>query len=100
HYANTTSHKDNWFEVILANTEISLPALSQFWQGLIDNNAHMLPGLRRIIADLQFAELNRQIILPVLTRWTDCKQKTFIELIFAALRFVEHETLLRTARDL
>ncbi len=100
HYANTTSHKDNWFEVLLADTEISLPALSQFWQGLIDNNAHMLPGLRSIIAEPKFVELNRQIILPILTKWTNCKQKTFIELIFAALRYVEHEALLQTTREL
>lgn len=100
HYANTTSHRSNWFEMLLDDTEISQPALSQFWQALIDNGAYMLPGLRYIVAEPKFAELNRQIILPVLTGWANCKQKTFMELIYAALRYVEHETLLQTSREL
>jgi len=100
HYANSTAHKDNWFESLLKKTEISIPALNQFWQGLIDHDAHMLPGLRHIIAEPEYSELSRQLILPVLTNWKNCKHKTFIELVFAALRYVDHETLLQTARKL
>jgi len=100
HYANSTSHKDDWFASLLNKSEISIPALTQFWQGLIDHDAHMLPGLRHIIAEPEYSELSRQLILPVLTNWNNCKHKTFIELIFAALRYVDHETLLETARKL
>lgn len=100
HYANHTSHSDKWFDSLLANTSVSAPALNGFWQGLINNNAQMLPGLRNIMADAECAELSREVILPVLIHWTNCKLKTFKELVFAALRYADRDELLQATRDL
>lgn len=100
HYANHTSYPDQWFDKLLANTAISAPAINGFWQGLINNHAQMLPGLRKIMDEPEYAALGREVILPVLIHWTNCKLKTFKELIFAALRFVERDELLQATRDL
>jgi len=100
HFANQTSQNDAWFDKLLADTAISAPALNGFWQGLINNNAQMLPGLRKLLADPEYAELNREVLLLVLIHWQNCKMKTFKELIFSALRYVEHDELLQAARDL
>ncbi|MDZ7660805.1 hypothetical protein [Thiohalophilus sp.] len=100
HFANQTLQRDEWFDKLLADTAVSAPALNGFWQGLINNNAQMLPGLRKVLADSEYADLNREILLPVLIHWQSCKMKTFKELIFAALRYAENEELLQAARDL
>ncbi|MFP4609537.1 MAG: hypothetical protein ACLFQT_00815 [Thiohalophilus sp.] len=100
HFANHTDHQDEWFNWLLTDISISAPALNGFWQGLINNNAQMLPGLRMIIADSEYADLNREVLLPVLIHWKNCKLKTFKELVFVALRDVEHDKLLQAARDL
>ncbi|MDR9436206.1 MAG: hypothetical protein RI563_04975 [Thiohalophilus sp.] len=100
HFANQTDHQDEWFDSLLTDTSISAPALNGFWQGLINNDAQMLPGLRVIIADEKYADLNREVLLPVLIHWKNCKLKTFKELVFAALRYVDHDELLLASRDL
>lgn len=100
HFANQTDHKDEWFDSLLSDTSISAPALNGFWQGLINNGAQMLPGLRIIMAEARYADLSREVLLPVLIHWKNCKLKTFKELVFAALRYVEHDELLQAARDL
>jgi len=100
HFANQTDHQDEWFDTLLTDTSVSAPALNGFWQGLINNGAQMLPGLRIIMADSKYAALNREVLLPVLIHWKDCKLKTFRELVFAALRYAEHDELLLAARDL
>ncbi|MDZ7804735.1 hypothetical protein [Thiohalophilus sp.] len=100
HFANQTDHQDEWFDALLTDASISAPALNGFWQGLINNDAQMLPGLRIIIADSKYADLNREVLLPVLIHWKNCKLKTFRELVFAALRYVDHDEFLQAARDL
>ena len=100
HYANQTTHHDQWFDKLLADIAISAPALNGFWRGLIDNDAQMLPGLRSILAGQEHAELARKVLLPVLIHWKNCKLKTFKELIFAALRYADRDELLQSTRDL
>lgn len=100
HFANQAPRHDQWFDKLLADTAISAPALRGFWQGLLSNDPQMLPGLRNIMAEPEYADLNREVLLPVLIHWQNCKQKTFKELIFAALRYVERNELLQSTRDL
>ncbi|TDX98143.1 hypothetical protein [Thiohalophilus thiocyanatoxydans] len=100
HFANQTSQHDEWFDKLLADIAISAPALNGFWQGLINKNAQMLPGLRKLLDDPGCADLNREVLLPILIRWQSCKMKTFKELIFAVLRYAEHDELLQATRDM
>lgn len=100
HYANHTEHVDRWFNDLLTENSIAAPAINGFWQGLINNNAQMLPGLRTVMAEPDCAKLSREVLLPVLIHWKNCKLKTFKELIFAALRYVEHDELLQATRDM
>ena len=100
HFANHTSHTDEWFENLLKDSSVSAPALNGFWQGLMNHDAQMLPGLRTIMAEPRYADLSREVLLPVLIHWKNCKLKTFKELIFAALRYVDSDELLQATRDL
>jgi len=96
HYAAKTELQDRWFSKILQQRQDDVAqALTAFWQQLIVRDCDHLPGLYHIIHQQQYDAISRRVVLPVLASLQHCRKKVLRDLLHAALRVCDHESLAR-----
>ena len=95
HYAAKTELHDKWFKQILDQRRDDVArALIAFWQQLIARDCDHLPGLYQIIGDVQYDDISRRVVLPVLASLQQCRKGVLRDLLHAALRVCDHAELL------
>ena len=100
YHINTPSHHFAWVSDLLCQrADVCATALRGLWQELIPSVSDHLPGLRQVLRDPQAESLRKQLVLPVLARWTHCKPTVLRELLLAALRHADHDALLELVRQ-
>lgn len=90
HFSNKSSHCNIWFDYLLAESQKKIiPAISQYWEVMLKNNARYLPGRSLVLGDKPNVEVTQYCILRLLDNWTNCKVKTLSQLLLLAFQYSE-----------
>lgn len=98
-YSNNIQYQHQWLETLLDMPDVALPALNMFWAELMKQDAHLLPGLKKLLLEEKREEFIAHLALPVLQNWQNCRIKLFKPLIQQALFITNHQDLLVVARQ-
>lgn len=101
HHFISTFHDDNWYKPLLIEKSVlSAQALLSMWQELINEKNDFLPGLKPVLQDEALRPLFTQLVIPLLQIWRHCRHRDLSQLLSMALRYVDGEVLLETAKDM
>ncbi|MEJ2141615.1 MAG: hypothetical protein P8Y24_04555 [Gammaproteobacteria bacterium] len=98
-YSNHNAHYHDWLEQLLADSNIAIPAFTGFWQVLMENDIHLLPGMKKLLLEDKREGYARALSLPVLQNWQVCRTKLLKPLLQQALLHADHQQLLIIARE-
>lgn len=100
YHINTPSHHMAWGARLLAErTDVCVDALHGLWRELTPVLSDHLPGLRPVLRNRDAEAVRCALTLPLLEQWTQCKENVLRELLLAALRCADHQSLLDLARS-
>jgi len=100
HFAHITAHRHEWVNVLLrTRPDIAMPALSQFWQGMVGSGTDFLPGLHQFVSREKIEPMAAEIILPLIRSWGNCKDKVLRELLCTALAAADLDELMSVCAD-
>lgn len=99
HHAISTFHEDNWYEpLLIQKPQLAAEALLSMWRVLLDEKQNFLPGLRPVLKEPSLAPLFRRVAAPLLKSWRHCRHGVLLQILGQALRVVDRQVLLDTAR--
>lgn len=98
-YSNHNSHHDTWLEQLLSDSEVAIPAFTSFWQVLMEQDVHLLPGMKKQLLEDKRKGYAEHLALPVLKNWQVCRTKLLKPLLQQALLHADHQQLLIIARE-
>ena len=98
-YSNHNSHNNNWLEQLLDNKKVAIPAFTEFWQVLMENDVHLLPGMKKQLLEGKRKGFAEALSLHVLKNWQVCRTKLLKPLLQQALLHADHQQLLIIARE-
>lgn len=100
HHAISTFHEDSWYEsLLIKKPDLAAEALLSMWQVLLNEKQNFLPGLRPVLTEKSLLPLFSHVAVPLLKKWRHCRNRELIQLLSLAIRYVDSEILLETARN-
>lgn len=94
HYANKTDAADVWLDGVLTqHPALAAATLQQFWQTLIAHDFEYLPGLEQILARPGLQPVAREVVIPILQHWRNCRKKVLREILLTALQLADQASL-------
>lgn len=98
-YSNHNAHNNNWLEQLLDDNKVVIPAFTDFWQVLMANDVHLLPGMKKQLLEDKREGFAEALSLHVLKNWQVCRTKLLKPLLQQALLHADHQQLLIIARE-
>ena len=95
HYANSSEFRNKWVTALIEyDRELVTQTLQKFWVAQMDKGVRFLPGLAEHLKTNSGQQLVGEIILPILSGWSQYKKKTLNVLLVIALRYSDKKQLL------
>ena len=98
-YSNHNSHQHTWLEQLLNDSDVAIPAFASFWQVLMAEDIHLLPGMKKLLLEDKRQGFAKDLSLSVLHNWQVCRTKLLKPLLQQALLHADHQQLLVIARE-
>ena len=101
HFSNKKDSIDIWFDYLLENKKDKvIPTLCKYWVALLKNNVTYLPGRYLVLGENFDIEIVQQSVLLLLENWTRCKEKTLLELLYAAFKYSNENDFLAVCENI
>ena len=99
HHSLSTFHQDDWYEELLqTQPALVAEALLAMWQALIEENVDFLPGLHGILQGDASIPVFKELLIPLLGMWQQCRTRELLQLLTKALQYTDHAQLLVLAK--
>jgi len=94
-FSNKTGYSTIWFDYLLTeHADKVIPVISCYWIAMLKNQGTCLPGINLVLSDKPDVRVVRHCILPLLKNWSQCKEKTLIQLLNLAFKYSEAKQFL------